>query len=367
MGDIGVSVPPHQTRTTTQRRKGKEARLSAKGTLPVPHGVLETTARNRRILSFQAAALIRLIDDLLKGDTQSVEVDAALFPDLRLPGDNPDDALRYLLRGLRAELRAFDEGLAAMAGDAGGLGPALGPLRQLALAVAQVFAQVFAAAPDSGAGHAMLSMIGNILDQSGLMAWRDFLGRFGGAHAEPWAEVAFGAGNAPDAPGPRPQQTARPQPAAADHPQAPAVAATAAEAAGPTAVPAPSAGAPPAARQTAEPAAKSGPEPAKAPARRIEPAAGTEDPLEIPLILVRPDHGDWARVLFKRGLAYLTKVYGEPPEKLRPLLGNWVAQSGDDHQKVFRLLAKAQSQREPDPKGWVSKILTESGGAPSPA
>lgn len=336
MGDIGVSVPPHQTRTITQRRKSKEARLSAKGAVPVPHAVLETTARNRQVLSFQAGALIRLIDDLLKGDTRSIEADVSAFPDLRLPGDNPDDALRYLLRALRNELRTFDDGLAAMDRDAPEMGTALGPLRQLALAVAQVFA----AAPAGGAGHAALSMIGNTLDQSGLMTWREFLSRFGGTHAEPWPEVKLGA---------VPSAAPQPRTAAADQPAPPAAAKPA---------PAPAASAP-AAGPSAQPAPK--------PAARKEPAAGTEDLLEIPLILVRPDHGDWARVLFKRGLAYLTKVYGEPPEKLRPLLGNWVAQSGDDHQKVFRLLAKAQTQREPDPKRWVSRILTEGGSAPSPA
>jgi cell division septation protein DedD len=338
IAEIGVGVPPHHTRTITQRRKGKEARLSAEGIAPLPKGVLETAARNRRVLSYQAGALIRLIDDLLKGDTKAIEADAAAFPDLRLPGDNPDDALRYLLRGLRNELRTFDDGLAALDGGTAGLSPALGPLRQLALAVAQVFA----GAPDNGAGHGVVSMIGNILDQSGLMAWRDFLGRFGGSHAEPWAEVALGATEVSGA-------EAQPAASAASH--APREAAKPAEPARPrAAAPAP---------------IKPAPKPAPAP--RKEPAAGTEDPLEIPLILVRPDQGDWARVLFKRGLAYLTKVYGEPPEKLRPLLGDWVARSGDDHQKVFRLLAKAQTQREPDPKGWVSKVLTEGSGAPSPA
>ncbi len=350
MGEIGVSVPPHHTRTITQRKKSKEARLSAKGGVPVSPAVLETTARKRWVLSFQAGALMRLIDDLLKGDTQAIEAEASQFPDLCLPGDNPDDALRYLLRGLRNELRTFDESLAALGGNAPAVGDNLGPtlaaLRQLALAVAQVFA----AAPDSGAGHALLSMIGNTLDQSGLMPWRDFLSRFGGAHAEPWAEPALGAARVPDSEDAedarhlKPQPSAPPQPVATGPVVAPAVAPV----------------------EAAKPAAPAKPAPPP-PARRKEPVAGTEDPLEIPLILVRPDQGDWARVLFKRGLAYLTKVYGEPPEKLRPLLGNWVAQSGDDHQKVFRLLAKAQTQREPDPKGWVSKILTESTGAPSPA
>lgn len=83
----------------------------------------------------------------------------------------------------------------------------------------------------------------------------------------------------------------------------------------------------------------------------------TEDPLEIPLMLVRPLQGDWARVLVKKGLGYLTKCYGEPAESLKPLLKTWLAQSGDDHKKVFKLIAEAQARNEPDPKSWVGRHL----------
>lgn len=332
VGEFEVSVPSHQTRTITQRKKSTEARLSALGFAPVPQEALDKTVRKRQSVAFQVRALARLIDELLKGDIRGIEVAPTLFPDLRLPGDNPDDVLRYLLRSLRNELRDLDGDLQAMEADPAAVREGLGPLQPLALAVAQVFIM----APQSGAGDAILSMIGSLLDESGLLPWSEFLNRCTGPHTHAFAGLDL---TSTSAAGTAKRKARRPE----RRPVAEARAET------PPPQPAPK----PEAAPRAKPAAPS--------------ANDGDDPLEIPLILVRPTQGDWSRVLFKRGLDYLTRVYNEPPEKLRPLLGDWVAQSGDDHQKVFRLLAKAQTQNVRDPKDWVSKNLTEGHGAHSPA
>lgn len=184
-------------------------RLSVMGTAPLPSDALEKTARNRRSLSYQSACLVQLIDALLKGETRAVKVEPALFPNLRLPGDNPDDAARYLLRGLRNELRNFDGCLKAMAVDPTAPRSRLVPLRELGLAVTQVFAS----APESGAGRAVLSMIANLMDQSGIMAWTEFLQRYGGRHAGEWTAVDITAHT-----GPGPGAPARPAPPRAKAP-----------------------------------------------------------------------------------------------------------------------------------------------------
>jgi hypothetical protein len=364
-----------------QRQIGNDARLSAAGPAAVPQGAGERTAHNREALSFQARALIGLIEDLLKGDTKTVEVEPSLYTHLRLPGDNPDDALRYLLRGLRNELRNFDGGLKVMDRDPAAVQARLAPLHDLAVALVQVFGT----APESGAARAVLSMIGNLLDQAGLIRWPEFLRRFGGADAKPWAGLdisAYGRAEAPrlsrrEAPDTLSQGKDKRKAKGKGKGKGKEKAEAKDKGKGKEkdkrkgrknafeglsiTPPAPVAGLPaPAAEAPKSPAAIPA---AVAPSREPPAEDGAEDPLEIPLILVRPLQGDWARVLFKRGLDYLTRVYNEPPEKLRPILGNWVAQTGDDYRKVFQLLARAQTRKEPDPKVWVSNVLRQGGGA----
>lgn len=184
-GDSGTGPVPVKARAGPSESRQRAPRLSAMGTTPLPSDALETTARNRQALSYQCGCLVRLIDELLKGETSAVELDASLFPDFRLPGDNPDDASRYLLRGLRNALRNFDGCLKSMTNDPAGPRSRLVTLRQVGLAVAQVFST----APDSGPGRAILVSIANLLDQSGLMPWREFLSLYGGEHAKPWTAV----------------------------------------------------------------------------------------------------------------------------------------------------------------------------------
>jgi hypothetical protein len=152
---------------------------------PIPTGAMPAIARNRRTLSFLSDSLVCLIDDLLKAETQAVKADAALYPDLRLGGDNPHDTSRYLLRGLRNELRNFDASLSAMDRDPNAPRLRLAPLRDHGLAVAQMFS----AAPHIGASRSILSQIGTVLNESGLMPWADFLRRYSGTHADAWASV----------------------------------------------------------------------------------------------------------------------------------------------------------------------------------
>jgi hypothetical protein len=160
-------------------------RLQGWGMTPIPPGAMQAIAGNRRTLSFLSDSLVCLIDDLLKAESQAVKADAALYPDLRLGGDNPHDASRYLLRGLRNELRNFDASLSAMERDPNAPRLRLANLRDHAIAVAQMFS----AAPRIGASRSILAQIGAILSESGLMPWADFLQRFSGTHSGAWVSV----------------------------------------------------------------------------------------------------------------------------------------------------------------------------------
>lgn len=160
-------------------------RLQSRGPGPIPPQALEATARSRQALAFQSECLVHLIDDLLKAETQGAKGEKVAFPDLRLPGDNPNDASRYLLRGLRNELRNLSGCLAAMDRTPDAPASRLVTLRELAVAVAQLFSTL----PPCGAGRAILSLLGNILVASGLTTWPEFLRSYGGAHARPWAVV----------------------------------------------------------------------------------------------------------------------------------------------------------------------------------
>jgi hypothetical protein len=311
---------------------------------PVSRKSIDSILLHRAVLSFKAHALARLIDDLLKGERRSAENHEAPLARLRLPGDNPDDALRYLLRGLGDELKLFSSILSSASLDTPAASQRLRGFEQIAGAVAQAFA----VAPATGSGGAIVAMIGDLFERTGLGTWPDFLARTGhgllpmheGSKGFVVDGVAEGLGS---------KETPAPVEAV--------VAATAGTGTGTG-----TASRDPGSRGLAQPS------PEQAPVQRKEPApAPVDDLLEIPLILVRPLQGDWGRALFKKGLAYLTKVYDEPPEELRPLLGTWIAQSGNDHQKVFHLLAEAQTQKEPDPKTWVSNVLREYEGVQSPA
>jgi hypothetical protein len=193
-----------------------------------------------------------------------------------------------------------------------------------------------------------VAMIGDLFDRTGLVMWPDFLARYGDGPvvvAERSKDIL-----ADDVPAGRELDDS--------HVSAGSQVVAPAEAAGRDVRGGPD----PGSRGAAQPS----PEQTPLPSKRPSPAAA-DDLLEIPLILVRPLQGDWGRALFKKGLAYLTKVYDEPPEELRPLLGDWIAQSGNDHRKVFHLLAQAQTKKEPDPKTWVSNVLSECEGVQSPA
>ncbi|MDX1485804.1 MAG: hypothetical protein R3229_15140 [Alphaproteobacteria bacterium] len=271
-------------------------------------------------LAHQARALARLIDDLLTADLRpedaQPEADGLSTP--RLPGDNPDDALRYLLRGLRGECRD----LQAWLHDPGDDRPAGRRCLTRFQRTARAAVQALAVAPESGAGAAITALVGGMLDTSGLLPWWRFIGAPAPSAPGPAAEERVVARRAP-MPGKAPRRAAESGPGARPRSLTP-----------------------------------------RRPAAAARPG---EDPLEIPLMLVRPSQGDWARELFARGVGYLAKVTGEPPEKLRDLVDRWLDQAGNDPRLVFRLLAKAQRQNIADPKAWVSDLLHRGEGAESAA
>ena len=317
---------------------------------PVPRKSIDSTLLHKAALSFNAHALARLIDDLLKGERRNAENDDTLSAQLRLPGDNPDDALRYLLRGLGDELKLFSSFLSLAQPDTSTASQRLRALERVAGGVAQAFA----VAPATGAGDAIMVMIGGLFDRTGLVMWPDFLARYGnGAIPMPEKSKDLLADDVPAGQvSPAGQMSKEPHASVGSEVVAPATA-TGRDV---------RYGRDPGSSEAAQPSPEQTPHQSNGPI-----PAAVDDLLEIPLILVRPLQGDWGRALFKKGLAYLTKVYDEPPEELRPLLGAWIAQSGNDHRKVFHLLAEAQTKKEPDPKTWVSNVLSEYEGVQSHA
>lgn len=83
--------------------------------------------------------------------------------------------------------------------------------------------------------------------------------------------------------------------------------------------------------------------------------------LELPLGLVRPPGGDWSVALFRQGLAWLASKADKPPAKLRPFLGEALKACGQDHRRVFELIAEAERTGVAEPQAWLMKTLGKSG------
>jgi len=79
-------------------------------------------------------------------------------------------------------------------------------------------------------------------------------------------------------------------------------------------------------------------------------------PTDLALSLVNAE-GDWSRPLFREGLAWLARVCETTPAALRPLMGRWLKAAGDDHRRLFDLLAAAERQAIADPRAWITAQL----------
>lgn len=80
-----------------------------------------------------------------------------------------------------------------------------------------------------------------------------------------------------------------------------------------------------------------------------------------------PADGDWSRLLFRQGLAYLAAATGKEPNAKRALIGKWLKACGDNHKRVFDLLAEAQRRAVADPEAWVTKALDQRAADPKAA
>lgn len=74
---------------------------------------------------------------------------------------------------------------------------------------------------------------------------------------------------------------------------------------------------------------------------------------------IHPIDGDWSTPLFRQGVAYLAAVDGSKPDSKRSLVGKWLKACGQDHKRVFDLLAEAQRRAVADPEAWVTKALDQ--------
>lgn len=80
---------------------------------------------------------------------------------------------------------------------------------------------------------------------------------------------------------------------------------------------------------------------------------------------IHPIDGDWSTPLFRQGVAYLASVDGAKPDSKRSLVGKWLKTCGQDHKRVFDLLAEAQRRAVADPEAWVTKALDQRADAKS--
>lgn len=79
--------------------------------------------------------------------------------------------------------------------------------------------------------------------------------------------------------------------------------------------------------------------------------------LDIPLSLIRPEDGDWSKPVWRQGLQWLAKKAGKSPDKLRGFMGRLVAMSGSDHQRLFKLIAQAETENIGEPQAWLTAHL----------
>lgn len=93
-----------------------------------------------------------------------------------------------------------------------------------------------------------------------------------------------------------------------------------------------------------------------------KPAEPVTEP-DIPLCLVRIDNGDYAKALFRNGLAFVAEQLGKPPADCRALMGRWLKACGDDHKRLFGILADAQRDGRADLRSWVPKAIEAKSGA----
>ena len=69
---------------------------------------------------------------------------------------------------------------------------------------------------------------------------------------------------------------------------------------------------------------------------------------------ITPEDGDWKRVLFGEGYAWL-QTLDKPPG--RSLLGKWMKFAGDDAHAVFETIARAQKGQVASPVDWITRQL----------
>jgi hypothetical protein len=326
--DQAAIEPPSDRRTAGVRTKREIPSLISSACPPVSRAGVPTAALHGAALLFQSAALAHLIDDLLRAEAGPEATEESGLAEPRLPGENANDTLRYLLRGLRRELNYLDKDLRGDATSGVVSARRLDRVQQFAMGVVGALRNV----PSSGAGDAVSALIGSFLDHAGLLPWDEFLSLSPTARSEAPERSEAAHDKA------RPQRIL-PEPVEGTK-------RTFVEAA-------------PMAVENDRIRPVTGPSTTAADVLCHPASSEAEDPLEIPLMLVRPIQGDWARVLLKKGLGYLTKCYGEPAESLKPLLRTWLVQSGHDHKKVFKLIAEAQARNEPDPKSWVGRHLAQ--------
>lgn len=96
------------------------------------------------------------------------------------------------------------------------------------------------------------------------------------------------------------------------------------------------------------------------------PPPRVDDTVYVPLFLVRVEDGDYKKALFSHGLPWLADQSGKTIGALRPLVGKWLKEAGDDARKLFELLKDCERDKRADPVSWVTACLKANPGRGEP-
>lgn len=87
---------------------------------------------------------------------------------------------------------------------------------------------------------------------------------------------------------------------------------------------------------------------------------------DIPLSLIRIDNGDYRKVLWNQGIAFVARMTDKTVASCRSIVGGWCKQTGDDHRRLWDLLVQAERDGAVEIISWMqARILSRDKGAGS--
>lgn len=90
-------------------------------------------------------------------------------------------------------------------------------------------------------------------------------------------------------------------------------------------------------------------------------ATTQNDLLEIPLMSLRPPNGDWAKLVFGEGLAWLQRITGAKESQTRSLVGRMRKLLGNDDRALMDIMGRCQAQPQgiERPHEWILAAIAK--------